>query len=76
MVTITMEIYNMLGQRVWTSEQSGRSDLFTSFPITWNLTDMSGRRVVRGIYLYRATMTEADGSTSNSVTKKIAVAAG
>ncbi|MDE6266295.1 MAG: type IX secretion system sortase PorU [Muribaculaceae bacterium] len=76
MVTITMEIYNMLGQRVWSSQQSGRSDLFTSFPITWNLTDLSGRRVTRGIYLYRATMIEADGSTSNSVTKKIAVAAG
>lgn len=76
MVTITMEIYNMLGQRVWSSQQSGRSDLFTSFPITWNLTDMAGRRVTRGIYLYRATMTESDGSTSNSVTKKIAVAAG
>lgn len=76
MVTITMEIYNMLGQRVWSSQQSGRSDLFTSFPITWNLTDMSGRRVVRGIYLYRVTMVGSDGSTSNSVTKKIAVAAG
>lgn len=76
MVTVTMEIYNMLGQRVWSSQQSGRSDLFTSFPITWNLTDLSGRRVSRGIYLYRATMTESDGSTSNSVTKKIAVAAG
>lgn len=76
MVTITMEIYNMLGQRVWSSQQSGRSDLFTSFPITWNLTDLSGRRVTRGIYLYRVTMTESDGSTSNSVAKKIAVAAG
>ncbi len=62
-----------MGRQVYTSVQSGRSDLFSSFPITWDLRDMSGRRVPRGIYLYRASVTGEDGTESNTVTKKIAV---
>lgn len=75
MVTVTMEIYDITGHLVWTSSQSGQSDLFTSFPITWDLRDMAGRRVHRGIYIYRATMLSDNGTQSNSVAKKIAVAA-
>jgi len=75
MVDITLEIYNISGQQVWTSTQSGRSDLFASFPIRWNLCDKAGRRVQRGIYIYRARMKESDGSVSNSISRKIAVTA-
>lgn len=75
MVNITLEVFNISGQRVWTSTQEGRSDLFESFPIRWNLCDMAGRRVDRGIYIYRAHMKEANGTVSNSVSRKIAVAA-
>lgn len=75
MVTITLEIYNIAGQQVWTSTQNGRSDLFSSFPIRWNLCDKAGRRVPRGVYIYRAQMKEADGTVSNSVSRKIAVTA-
>ena len=56
MVEVTISIYDIMGRLVWTSVQSGRSDLFTTFPITWNLTDMAGRRVQQGIYVYRATI--------------------
>lgn len=75
MVDVTLEVFNIAGQRVWTSVQSGRSDLFTSFPIKWDLCDSAGRRVPRGIYIYRAQMKETDGTVSNSVSRKIAVAA-
>lgn len=75
MVTVTMEVYNIAGRQVWTSTQNGRSDLFGSFPIKWNLCDMAGRRVERGIYIYRAQMKESDGTVSNSVSRKIAVTA-
>ncbi len=74
MVEVTLEIYDIMGRMVWTSVQSGRSDLFTTFPITWNLCDMSGRRVQQGIYVYRASIKSEDGTVSNSVSHKIAVA--
>ncbi len=75
MVTVSIDIYDMGGRMVWTSTQSGQSDLFSSFPVKWDLRDMAGRRVGRGIYIYRATMISSDGTVSNSVSKKIAVAA-
>ncbi len=73
MVDVRLQIFDLMGRQVYTSVQSGRSDLFSSFPITWDLRDMSGRRVPRGIYLYRASVTGEDGTESNTVTKKIAV---
>jgi hypothetical protein len=72
MLTVTISIYDMLGRQVWSESHTGRSDMFTT--VTWNLTDGSGCRVGRGIYLYRATIT-ADGVSSSSKVQKLAVAA-
>lgn len=69
---ITLSIYNMLGQPVWSTTVAGRSDTFQSFPITWDLTDMAGSRVARGIYLYRASIRMGD-TESGTKTKRIAV---
>lgn len=74
MMTVTLDIYNMLGHRVWTSTAQGRSDMFTSAPIQWNLTDLAGRRVQRGIYIYRATVTH-DGNTLTTAARRLAVTA-
>ena len=73
-VTITIEVFNLMGQRMWSTTQSGRSSMFTSFPITWDLSDYSGRRLPRGIYLYRATIT-TDGHQESTKTKKLAITA-
>ena len=62
----------MAGRMVWSSTATGRSDMFTSAPIQWNLTDLAGRRVQRGIYIYRATLT-IDGVEMTSPAKRIAV---
>lgn len=70
--TVGLEIYNMAGRMVWSSTATGRSDMFTSAPIQWNLTDLAGRRVQRGIYIYRATLT-IDGVEMTSPAKRIAV---
>lgn len=51
---ITVSVYSMSGILVWSTTVNDRSDMFTSAPVTWNLTDRSGRRVPRGIYIYRA----------------------
>ena len=71
-VTVTIEVYDLMGRRVWATTQSGRSDMYTSTPVTWDLTDTGGRRVPRGIYVYRATIT-TDGIKEATKAKKLAV---
>ncbi len=74
MATVTVTVYNLLGQPVWTRTERGRSDMFTSTPVTWDLRDGSGRRVERGIYVYSATIT-VDGTTHRTASRKLAVSA-
>ena len=71
-MTVTIEVFDLMGRRVWSTTQSGRSDMYTTTPVTWDLTDVSGRRVPRGIYVYRATLT-ADGIKEATKAKKLAV---
>lgn len=70
---VTLRVYDLLGREVWNSTQSGRSDMFTSFPITWDLSDQSGTRVQRGIYVCRASVS-TDGVQEATKSMKIAVA--
>lgn len=72
-ITVRLSIYNLLGQEIWTTSETGKSDMFTSFPITWDLTDSGGSRVPRGIYLYRASIS-TDGEQETTKSKRIAVA--
>lgn len=71
-VEVTISIYDMLGQPVWQSVTRGRSDMYLTSPVTWDLHDTAGHRVTRGIYLYRASIREGD-SVSNTLTHRIAV---
>lgn len=78
MLTVRIDIYNIGGRLVWSSAVKGRADMFASSPVHWDLTDSTGRRVGRGIYVYRATVTsEGSGdnpSVSSSASRRIAVA--
>ncbi len=74
MVTVTITVYNMLGRPLWSSTVDGRSDMFLTMPVTWDLRDNSGCRVGRGIYLYRATIT-ADGISYSTASRRLAVTA-
>lgn len=71
-VTVTISVYNLLGAEVWSSSATGRSDMFKSAPVKWDLRDKGGHRVSRGIYLYRAAIT-TDGEQYETTTKRIAV---
>ena len=73
-LVIRLEIYDLLGRLVWTTTQTGRSDMNTSFPISWDLTDLGGNRVPRGIYVYRAAVS-TDGEREATKSRKIAVTA-
>ena len=71
-VNVTIEVYDLMGRMVWSSSQSARSDMYTSIPVTWDLVDLNGRRVPRGIYVYRATIS-TDGIQEATVGKKLAI---
>lgn len=71
-VNVTIEVYDLMGRLVWKTTQTGRSDMYTSTPVTWDLRDSGGRRVPRGIYVYRATIS-TDGVTEATKAKKLAV---
>ncbi len=75
-ITVTIEVFDLMGRRLWQSTQEGRSDMFTSLPITWDLTDYGGHRVSRGIYLYRATVSdESSGNKTATAARRLAVTA-
>ena len=73
-ITVNLAVYNLNGMLVWSHSSTDRSDMFTSAPVKWDLRDLAGRRVSRGIYIYRAEIRTDSGSTL-SPGKKIAVAA-
>ena len=73
-LTVCVTVYNLLGHMVWSSTVTDRSDMTTSAPVKWNLTDRAGNRVPRGIYIYRAEIINGKSRTV-SPAKKIAVAA-
>lgn len=74
MSTVTITVYNLLGRPVWNGTVTARSDMFLTTPVHWDLTDYSGRRVPRGIYLYSATIS-CNGENHQTVARRIAVTA-
>lgn len=74
LVEVGIEVFDLLGHPIWSSSQKGISDMDLSTPVTWNLCDRIGRRVNRGIYLYRATIT-TDNANYQTATRRIAVTA-
>ena len=65
-----------MGRRLWGATKTGRSDMFESLPIKWDLTDYGGHRVGRGIYLYRATISDkVSGERCTTESQKLAVTA-
>ena len=73
-MTVTVSVYTLSGSPVWSQTETGRSDMFLTQPLTWNLTDNAGRRVERGIYVYRATISSGNDNYSTA-SRKLAVAA-
>lgn len=73
-MTVTLDVFDLGGRKVWTTTSTTTSDFMTPVEFHWDLTDMSGVRVQRGIYLYRATIATND-SAETTMTKKIAVTA-
>lgn len=47
-------VYDLSGRRLWKHEESGTSDLFNNYTVSWDLTIGNGARVRPGVYIYRA----------------------
>lgn len=71
----TLEVFDLMGRKVWTNEVNDVVDMSGNISFHWNLRDDSGNRVPRGIYLYRLSVKTAEGRWS-SQTQRVAVAAG
>lgn len=71
---VYVTVYNLLGKPVWTGSAQGPSEMFESVPVSWNLCDSVGRRVARGIYVYRATI-ETNEGTFETASRRLAVTA-
>ncbi len=69
-----IEVFDLGGKRVWATDRNSFSENVNSFSHRWNLRDDNGRRVARGIYLYRATVCTPEGHVITK-TRKLAVTA-
>lgn len=73
-MTCRLEVFDLMGKRIWVSDESETADMHGMIQKRWDLCDSAGRRVPRGIYIYRATAETAEGRYS-SKTNKLAVTA-
>ena len=67
-VTVKIEVYDFSGRILWNhSEQVATPD--NSSSVGWNLCAASGQPLGTGVYLYRATVTSASGTSTSRVRK-------
>lgn len=75
-LTVTIEVYDLMGRPVWSDTRKGRSDMFQSAPVTWDLRNTAGHRVPRGLYIYRAIVADDNsGEKTATASRRLAVAA-
>ena len=69
---VTIAIYDLWGNELWRTTSEGKSDMWKSEPVTWDLKDAAGKRVPPGIYIYKAYISTENGKAATDA-KKIAV---
>lgn len=73
-VTADVEICTLDGRPVWNTTVTGSGKTSSVLSVAWPHTDNAGRRVVRGIYVCRTTVTTADSAVTRTA-RKVAVGA-
>lgn len=67
-VTVKIEVFDLSGRVLWGySEQVSTPD--NSYSLDWGLCTASGQPLGTGVYLYRATVTSASGTSTSRVRK-------
>lgn len=69
-----MEVLDLSGKTVWNDAMYSPSSSENTMRFRWNLCNISGVRVDRGIYIYRATVTSSNGAKTTK-SSRIAVTA-
>lgn len=73
-LNVTIMVYDMIGRLQWRHTESGSSELFNAYTVTWDLTNGSGARLRPGVYLYRVAVS-SDYSKEASEAKKLIILA-
>jgi len=68
---MTIRVYNLTGQLVWSYSQKGSSGYLKGLQIEWNLTNGLGNRVHPGVYIYSASIRTKDSSETTKAKKII-----
>jgi hypothetical protein len=69
-VTVQLNIYDILGRKLWNSESKMQTEELTSDDFEWDMRMSNGHKVMGGIYICKVIMTDSNGATS-SITEKI-----
>lgn len=68
---VTIDVYDLTGRLQWQHTESGSSELFRAYTVTWNLTNGSGARLRPGVYIYRAAIRTAGSSEATRAQKMV-----
>lgn len=71
-ISIRISVYDLSGTEVWNFQDEDTAEMYSSFPIEWNLTDKNGNRLQPGIYVYRAYIS-SEGGQEATESKKLVV---
>lgn len=73
-LTVTLQVFDLAGRLMWSHEETGASDLFDDYVVTWNLCANGGTRLRAGVYLYRACMRSGKSGEVTDAKKLIILA--
>lgn len=73
-LTVGIMVYDMMGRLQWKHQETGASELFKSYTVTWDLTNNRGGRLRPGVYIYRAAISSG-GSKEATGAKKLIILA-
>ncbi len=73
-LTVGIMVYDIAGRLVWKHEESGASELFRSYTVSWDLSNNRGGRLRPGVYIYRAAIS-CEGSKEATDAKKLIILA-
>ncbi len=65
-----IEVFDFAGRKLWTHAEEGTSENGI-YRVSWNLTNSAGMPLSTGVYLYRATVSSADGKRVSRTNKII-----
>ncbi len=70
-MNVTVEVFNIMGQRIASFSNEIYGSEVRTEPIMWNCCTSGGRRLAAGVYPYRITATNEDGKTASCTSKLV-----